>query len=142
MDKKTLILIIIGLLGTVLFIIFEMARRKKLKKYWSRSCTGPEWVRRFPQCHKDKIRDFLGEFTESFMFRKKNILKFSPKDKIIDVYKALYPIEISDALELETFIGTIEKKYGLDLSKINPDVTLGDLFELVINKNPDFLVSL
>lgn len=136
MDNKILAWIIIGLGAFVFAILIETERRKLLHKYWSRSCTGTEWLKTFPQCSKYNIRYFLSDFTESFGFRKKDLLKFGPNDKIMDIYKALYPAKgMPDALELETFYGILEREYGLDVSTITPDITLGELFGMVIKNN-------
>ena len=135
---KTLTIGIILFIGTVFYIFVE---RKRMQKYWSRSCTGAKWLRCFPQCSKDKIREFLDDFVDSFGFKEKNRLKFSPDDKIMDIYGAKYPPSVMgvDALELESFVTTLEEKYGLTLSEMNfPTITLGELFKMVTRKSSGF----
>jgi propanediol dehydratase small subunit len=78
------IAIVFAVIGT----IFE---RRRLRAYWDRVCTGARWRRRFPQATKDEIRKFLNVFVDAFGFRKSRRLSFSPDDKIMDVYRALYP---------------------------------------------------
>ena len=82
---------------------------------------------------KEAIREFLEFFVKGFAFSSKNRLKFNPDDKIMDIYRALYPTEgWPDGLELETFSISLEKKYRLDLaSVINDDLTLGQLFQMI-----------
>lgn len=106
--------------------------KRRINQYWARNCTGSEWRKQFPQANKDAIREFLECFIKGFAFSSKNRLKFNPNDKIMDVYRALYPAEgWPDALELETFSILLEKKYRLDLaSVINDDLTLGQLFQM------------
>jgi len=42
-------------------------------------------------------------------------LKFSPDDRVLDVYRALYPdCTLPDDLELETLARLITQKYGTD----------------------------
>lgn len=128
---------IIVLIGVMLFVAIVMLpyflkSRKLLQKYWLRSCTGRDWRRRFPDIPKEDIRDFLEVFVDGFAFSSKKRLKFNPDDKVMDVYRALYPTPgWGDALELETFAINLEKKYGFDLAKaFDQDITLGRIFEM------------
>ena len=70
------------------------------------------------------------------MFNRKKTLKFTPNDKIMDIYHTVYPPGSAvDALELETFVKQIEKQYGLDVLKVwSNDLTLGELFEMIRRK--------
>lgn len=117
------------------------ARRRRLDRYWTRSGTGSEWRRAFPNASKDSIRDFLESFTNGFAFRKKRRLKFSPDDKIMDIYKALYPSNDwigGDALELEMFSKILEEDYKINLADVlTDDLTLGQLFEMATRINPN-----
>ncbi len=61
------------------------------KKYRNRPCTGKSWKKLFPTTSKQEIRSFLMFFTNSFAFSEKNKLKFEPDDKLIDIYRELYP---------------------------------------------------
>jgi propanediol dehydratase small subunit len=126
-----IIIVAIGVLITsIIFdIIFE---KKRLRRYWSRTCTGTEWRKQFPNVTKDSIRAFLECFVDEFAFSSKRRLKFTPDDKIMDVYRAIYPTKgWSDSLELETFSINLEKKYRIDLgSVLTDDLTLGQLFLL------------
>jgi len=133
------IFITIAMFVLVASILFERERKRRISRYWIRSCTGGEWRRRFPQIPKDKIREFLYCFVDGFAFKREKRLNFSPDDKVMDVYRALYPSEgWPDALELETFAKNLEKKYGFDLSRVkNPNVRLGELFKMVIKGNPN-----
>lgn len=109
----------------------------RISQYWTRNCTGSEWRKQFPQASKDAIREFLECFIKGFAFSSKNRLKFNPDDKIMDVYRALYPNEgWPDALELETFSIYLEKKYRLDLASIfNDELTLGQIFKMTTEEN-------
>ena len=111
--------------------------KRRVSQYWTRNCTGSEWRKQFPQASKDAIREFLQCFVEGFAFSSKNRLKFNPDDKIMDVYRALYPNEgWPDALELETFSIYLEKKYRLDLASVfNDDLTLGQIFKMTTEAN-------
>ena len=81
---------------------------------------------------EEEIREFLNQFVDGFAYSRKKRLKFSPDDRVLDVYHAENPEEIfADALELETFARNLQGRYGVDLAKLQrPDITLGDVFEL------------
>jgi hypothetical protein len=131
------VIIGIAIIVAIAIIPFERERRKRLGAYWQRSCTGAEWRNRFPDEPKEAIREFLQVFVDGFAFSSKKRLNFSPNDKVMDVYMALYPSTgWADALELETLAINLEEKYGLDLTKVEyHEITLGQLFEMTRNPN-------
>ena len=100
------------------------------KKYRRRYCTGREWKRRFPDVPKAEIRRFLSIVTQAFAFPVQASLQFAPDDKILAIYRAIYPTQwMADALELETLAGDIEREYCVDFMAIwNETLTLGELF--------------
>lgn len=72
-------------------------------------------------------------FLDAFMFGQKRRLCFSPDDKVIDVYRAIYTGNMfeADCLEMEIFSMDLEKRYGIDVNKCWHDgITLGEIFEL------------
>jgi propanediol dehydratase small subunit len=99
--------------------------------YGDRVCQGREWRREFPNAPKADIREFLTLFVDAFAFSGKDKLKFDPSDKILSVYRTLYPSRwMPDALELETLATEVEKRYGFSFSSVwSEDLTLGDLFK-------------
>ena len=129
----TLILVAVGA-----GIAASVSGKRRLNQYWTRNCTGSEWRKQFPQASKDSIREFLECFVKGFAFSSKNQLKFKPDDKIMDVYRALYPTKgWPDALELETFSIHLEKKYRFDLASVFTEkLTLGQIFNMVAEQNP------
>ena len=129
---KLISLGIIILLFLAIAIPFEIRRRRRLNQYWSRSCTGRDWKKRFPNVPKKDIRDFLETFVDGFAFSSNKRLKFNPDDSVMDIYRALYPTSgWPDALELETFSINLRKRYGFELEKVTDhNITLGKIFEL------------
>lgn len=107
-------------------------RRKALKIYWGRRCTGKLWRSRFPEADTEDIRRFLQVFVDGFAFRERWRLKFSPDDDIMDIYRALNPERgWPDAMELETLTEMLQQEYGIDLAKLwREGMTLGSVFEL------------
>ena len=103
------------------------------KKYRVRNCTGTKWKRNFPESSKEEIRAFLFLFTDAFAFSRKQKLKFEPDDKVMDIYKALYPAKwMTDSLEVETLSEDIERKYGIKFNSIwHNELTLGELYAKV-----------
>src|ERR1043166_3703798 len=119
--------------GAALFagIRTELHRRVMLQPYWERVCMGIRWRRRFPQSRKTDIRRFLDFFLDAFAFPARRRICFSPDDKILDVYRALYPPEdfLADCMELETLASNIQKHYGVNLASVwRDDLTLGELY--------------
>ena len=128
-------MIIILIIGLTVGISLGIKRRKGLNKYWCRLSivTAKKWKLMFPNASNGEIREFLEAFVNAFAFNSKKRLKFEPDDKVVDVYKALYPDLWAnlgcDALELETFVGILEDKYHFDLVKNwKEDLTLGQIF--------------
>ena len=103
------------------------------KRYRSRKCEGAQWRSAFPQATKDDIREFLSLFTSAFAFRDSEKLKFSPNDRVWEIYRDLYPNRwVADALELETLTDDLNKKHGIALSEIwSEKLTLGEVFAYV-----------
>ena len=96
----------------------------------SRTCQGRGWRRHFPRTPVKEIREFLLFFVKAFAFTDNEKLKLNPNDKILEIYKALYPTPwMPDTLEFETLERDLWKKYAVELGKIwRDDLTLGDLF--------------
>ena len=111
-------------------IYLSVAKRRRLKRYWARSCTGRAWLNEFPAAQSDAVRRFLYLFVDSFGFSRKRALQFVPGDRPLAVYRALYPLKsMPDALEFEAFAKGVEATYGLNLIRIwREDITLGEVF--------------
>ncbi|NOU35437.1 MAG: hypothetical protein HOO88_01480 [Kiritimatiellaceae bacterium] len=125
--------VIIGVVILIATIPVERESKRRLQRYWDRTCTGANWHSRFPDAPKDELRKFLQTFVDGFAFKDQQRLKFAPDDKVMDVYRALYPSEgWLDSLEIETFSKNLKKVYNFDLATvIDPDVTLGQLFAMI-----------
>ncbi len=124
---------IIGI-GVILIIAFRLSDTLP-KKYRNRSCMGKRWKEQFPNSRKEDIRDFLILFTDSFAFSSDDKLKFEPHDKLLDIYRDLYPLKWSaDALEFETLTDELNNKYQVKLNEIwHDNLTLGELYSGVTN---------
>lgn len=101
--------------------------------FGARSCQGGSWHRSFPEASKEEIRLFLSTFTESFAFDDREKLKLNPNDKLLDIYRALYPHKWhADALEFETLRDGLQSKYGVTFCSVwREGLTLGQLFQHV-----------
>jgi hypothetical protein len=104
----------------------------------SRTCQGRGWRQHFPKTPIKEIRDFLLFFVNAFAFTDNHKLKLNPDDKILEIYKALYPSKwMADALEFETLAKDLRKKYSVELEQIwKDDLTLGDLFTKCLKAAP------
>ena len=125
--------IILIITVAIIIIIWNFHISDIPRKYRNRSCTGKNWKTQFPHTPKEEIREFLFVFTDAFAFSDQQKLKFKTNDKILDIYKALYPIEsMPDSLEVETLADSIEEKYSINFADIwHENITLGELFAKV-----------
>jgi propanediol dehydratase small subunit len=125
--------IIIG--AVCITIATEVARRRRLAPLLARPCAGREWRRSFAAVPKSEIREFLKLFVEAFGLRGKHCLAFRPNDRIMDVYRAMYPPKWTavDDMELEYFALLLKERYTLDLtSNWRDDLTLGEIFSRTV----------
>jgi hypothetical protein len=104
-----------------------------MRHFYDRGCAGRAWRERFPCAKKEEIRGFLELFVESFALSSKRRLSFAPDDRVIDVYRAIYPETFAaDAFECETLVKECEERYGVDITRgFSDNTTLGDLFRTV-----------
>ena len=123
----------------VLIIVFIVPHPKYTDpiKYTSRSCNGRQWKKHFPDAQNDEIRRFLAGLAEAMGFDESDILKFSPTDKVIDIYLSNYGDEtpICDDMECERFAMFICDELKVPSEKLKnawetDDFTLGDAFLL------------
>jgi hypothetical protein len=54
--NKLIIIGIIVVISLAIGIPFEVKRRRRLNRYWSRPCTGRDWKRRFPGVPKNLLK--------------------------------------------------------------------------------------
>jgi hypothetical protein len=99
--------------------------------YQARPCQGRAWRRAFPVAGKQHIRRFLQLFTDAFGFPQSSVLRFRPDDPVMEVYRALYPRNGMDAMELEHWALSLQRHYALGAQAIWRDnLTLGELFAM------------
>ena len=116
--------------AAAIFALCEMNTRRIMLRYVERACTGSKWRRRFPDASKSEIREFLDIFIEAFGFKQCWRLCFTPEDRVMDVYRTLYPIRgVPDGMELESLVKDLQKRYRVDIfNSWREDITLADLF--------------
>jgi hypothetical protein len=120
---------LIGALLMALALGIALITRPRLQRFLTRGCSGREWHRRFPDAGSPAIRRFLGVFSDAFLLPVRHRLKFSPSDKVLEIYEGLYPFSRTpDALELETFERALRREYGMRLGAGDRDITLGEIF--------------
>jgi hypothetical protein len=91
---------------------------------------GIRWRRRFPGSPKSDIREFLELFCDAFGFSRASRRHFSPDDRVVEVYRALYPDRfMADALELETLESRLWQRYGVEMRGFwREDITFADVY--------------
>ncbi|MDP5136516.1 hypothetical protein ORJ04_11215 [Rheinheimera baltica] len=126
------VLVIIVFLFLAVSLIFSEALPKKYK---DRKCEGRAWKKAYPLSPSDEIRSFLSVFVGAFAFNDQHKLKFNPNDKLIDIYKLLYPHKWqADVMEFETLADDLKFKYNLSFTEVwHDELTLGELFAKVQN---------
>ena len=132
---STLIVLCAAVLALALWLKFGTSLPQQ---YRSRNCEGRCWRSEFPSATKQEIRDFLLLFVSSFAFKDNEKLKFSPHDRIWEIYRELYPNRwTADALELETLAEDLLAKYDFSLATIwSENLTLGEVFACVSTPRP------
>jgi propanediol dehydratase small subunit len=130
MAPQYYVLVFVLVFSGAAMVVMAVVYPSTIKEYWQRSCMGRAWTRTFPQASKVEIREFLYTFVDAFSFPKRRALQFAPTDRVLSVYRALYPLKgFPDALELETFALRLERRYALNLHSIwREDLTLGEIF--------------
>ena len=130
-STAALLLLISLVLVLVWSVRASLAVRRNLAPFWSRSCTGRAWKRRFPAASAKEIRAFLQLFCKAFTFPRSRALHFLPEDRLADIYQARNPPEygLPDSLDIEDFAERLAEAYQLELQSFwRDDLTLGDVF--------------
>jgi hypothetical protein len=69
----------------------------------------------------------------AFTFNSDNRYKFVPDDRIMDICRSLYPQWkfwlVCDSMEVESLMMDLDKKFGFDISRWHPDITLGEIVD-------------
>jgi len=130
---------LIILLASVLIVAFlntKAPMEERFRAYYARSCTGRAWMKRFPAAKKEEIRAFLDIVIDSFDLDPKKKLAFSPDDRVMDIYRTMYPKNsLLDDMECERLVIECERRYGLDILKHCSDsATLGEIFHAIQNR--------
>lgn len=131
-DKLAPILLFAFIAGIGGFVV-NIQVRKALRPFWQRPCAGFHWHSQFPDVPTSELREFLNLFVDAFAFSRKRLCSFRPDDKVMDIYRALYPHDgMADALELETFARDLKKRYDIDIAASwREDITLGEIYQTV-----------
>ena len=119
-------------LGLLVSVWAECIRQRELRPLLSRRCSGWRWHRLFPDASTADIRSFLTLFADCFGIRRKHRLAFRPDDRIMDIYRALYPPQcsIADAMDMDDLAAEMEETYGLHLDEVwHENISLGELFD-------------
>lgn len=84
------LLVVVGA-SAVVMATMSVLYPRTIGEYWTRSCTGRAWKRTFPQASKDEILQFLHLFVDAFAFPRHRALQFAPADRVLTVFRSLYP---------------------------------------------------
>jgi propanediol dehydratase small subunit len=131
-SQKWMVGVLIALVGLAASLLREIQTRKALSPFWERACMGIRWRRRFPDARAAQLREFLNIFVDAFVFPRKRRCCFSPDDRIMAIYRALYPPgSMADSMELEFLCLKLRERYGIDLTTSRrEDITLGEIYAL------------
>lgn len=115
---------------SVALVVNVLRERRRLRPFYERGDWRAEWLARFPEVAENEVSEFLEMFVHAFCLRQGSEFAFRPDDRLIDVYRAIYPGPgMADGLEFETFVMSVERRYGVDLGALwREDVTLGEVF--------------
>ena len=124
-------LLLIAVMALFLVVLMKLAREFTLQRFWDRHCMGIRWRRRFPDAPKADIREFLTILVDAFGYSHTRRTCFSPDDRVMDIYRAAYPLgNFDDNMELEKLMENLEERYGFGPTSVcREDITLGELYE-------------
>ncbi|WP_146528301.1 hypothetical protein [Novipirellula artificiosorum] len=92
---------------------------------WERTCSDEVM---------DKTDALLQTLCEAFSFNPDDRYRFSPNDRIMDVYRACYPRwrfwKISDCMEIESLMMDIQRRFQLSDTEVL-EMTLAEVAELM-----------
>lgn len=134
--KGFLLLVVLPVLAYVMW--HEIWVRRNLRRFWQRPVTDGQWAREFPASEANEIREFLELFVDAFALSRKRLFCFAPDDRILDVYRALYPIKgTGDVGETECLYHLVKRKYDVMPDPVwRTDLTLGELFRYIQETSP------
>jgi hypothetical protein len=138
--------IIIGLLVVLLLIglelLWDWRKSGRIfctplpRRYRNRELQDGAWRGRFGG---DKLADIdavLTSLCEAFSFNPDDRYRFGPDDQVMGIYRAVYPRwklwQAADSMEIETLMLDLKKRFGIDCSMWQPDISLAELVSLAV----------
>jgi hypothetical protein len=104
------------LVAGVAFVVNSVRERRRLLRFYGRGDLRGEWRARFPGVLEEEVGEFLRMFVDAFALPRRGEFAFSPDDRLLAVYRALYPRPGGgDQCEFEVFVISVRRRYGLDL---------------------------
>ncbi len=128
MSTENVVLLVIIAVGAAVGVLVQ---HWSLAPYRNRACQGRGWKQAYPEVPPSEVRKFLQTITDAFAISKKLRLKLSPQDKVMALYRAVTRGTV-DALELETWVEDLKKRYGVDITPHwHEQITFGEVFTKV-----------
>ena len=107
------------------------------RPYQDRNSQEAAWRQRCGE-KMDDADAVLTMLCEAFEFNPDDRYKFSPDDKVTDIYGACYPpgkgCWSGDSMEIESLMMDLEKQYRIDVEEWHSDISLGEIVELATEK--------
>jgi len=107
--------------------------------YRNRTSQEAVWQERYSDARLLHVERILSALCDAFMFNPEDRYKFSPDDRLQDIYRACYPRwkiwQFGDSMEIESLIMILEKEDGIEILNYCPEISLGDLVELAIKNH-------
>lgn len=104
---------------------------------------GPQetlWRSRYGDETFGTVDAVLQMLCEAFMFNPADRFKLAPDDRLRELYRACYPRwkiwNQADSMEIETLVLDLEERFETELPDLYPEISLGDLVELALKKQP------
>lgn len=116
-----------------LFALYSMLKKRWIYKiYHKRDLQSRKWLARFGHENQKKLQEYLHYFADSYLFPHEMVCKLSPDDEVMKFYLRYRKLSGADCMENEMFYDFIEGHYGLTDCDSIFEMTLGDLFELIL----------
>jgi hypothetical protein len=102
---------ILLVIGTIIAMAYGRYMYRPSWEYLrNRESNKKLWVEIYSSDNLSVVEDALNDIQYAFLLRKEDIFRLRPDDLLLDIYKAVYPLQGADALEFETLTLFLKKK--------------------------------
>lgn len=138
------------LIGLVVYVALALAwswwrtgsfgARLAPARYRNRGSQEAVWRDRYSGASLEVADRVLCAVCDAFRFAAKDRFLFAPDDRLMDIYRAVYPrwriwlLQFGDEMELESLLLDLDRDFGLDEFPLDKETTIGHIVEAVLER--------